>query len=217
MDAKEKIYVALCVMFIALVLVGNMIYQKFVYLNIFDIYTFEVSAGAIFYPLTFLVSDLIVEFFGASRAKFCVRLSILVSFCVSIMIYCIAQLKAVPWSKVDDQLFKLVFGHFGIAFAASIFTSYVSQSVDIYIYNVLRKLTADKYLWLRNNLSSAISLLVDTGLITILLGLFGILPKDQVNNLIINSYLFKILFTLSITPVFYLTYYLIKQKTKITS
>ncbi|RYE05674.1 MAG: VUT family protein [Rickettsiaceae bacterium] len=216
-DIKEKIYILLCAMFIALVLVGNMIYQKFVYLPIFGIYTFQISAGAILYPLTFLVSDLIIEFYGTNRAKFCLRLSILISFFISIMIYSIAGLKAVPWSKVDDELFKLVFGHFGIAFAASIFTSYISQSIDIYVYSLLKKLTTNKYLWLRNNLSSAISLFIDTALITVLLALFGILPKEQIDNLIFNSYLFKVLFTICITPLFYLAHYLIEQKTKIIS
>ncbi|MGI4775935.1 MAG: queuosine precursor transporter [Janthinobacterium lividum] len=214
MNKKEEIYILLCVIFVALMITSNMTYQKFVYLSVFNIHTFQLSAGAIFYPLTFLVSDLIIEFYDVGKAKFCLKLSILISFVVSIMIYFIAELEAVPWSKINDELFKLVFTHFGIAFLASMIASYVAQFVDIHIYTLIRKLTADRYLWLRNNFSSAVSLLIDTAIVTIFLAFFGILPQDQIDNLILNSYLFKLLFTVCATPLFYGAYYLIKRKIK---
>ena len=52
-----------------------MVYQKFVSLQ-FPFYKFELSVGAILYPLTFLVTDLIVESYGKEKAQFCVKLAV---------------------------------------------------------------------------------------------------------------------------------------------
>ncbi|KJV61517.1 hypothetical protein APHACPA_0525 [Rickettsia amblyommatis str. Ac/Pa] len=74
-NIKEKIYIILCTFFTVLIIVGNLIYQKFVYLNIFNFYILELSIGAIFYPLTLFING--SEFYGKERANFCVKLAII--------------------------------------------------------------------------------------------------------------------------------------------
>ena len=69
----DKIYTTICVLFAVLIVMGNMIYQKFVVLPILPFHTFELSVGAITYPLTFLLTDLIAEFYGKNKANFCVK------------------------------------------------------------------------------------------------------------------------------------------------
>ena len=64
---------SLCVLFAVLIVVCNLIYQKFVFLPILPFYSFELSVGAIIYLLTFLLTDLIAEFYGKNKANFCVR------------------------------------------------------------------------------------------------------------------------------------------------
>ena len=64
MTPKEKVYLTLCVTFSVVVVSGNLIYQKFIELPFFALHTFELSVGAILYPLTFLLTDLITEFYG---------------------------------------------------------------------------------------------------------------------------------------------------------
>ncbi len=56
MTIDEKIYITICVLFAILIVTGNLIYQKFVFLPILPFYTFELSVGAITYPLTFLLT-----------------------------------------------------------------------------------------------------------------------------------------------------------------
>lgn len=53
MTPKEKAYLTLCVMFSVMIVSGNLVYQKFIELPLFAIHTFELSVGAVFYPLTF--------------------------------------------------------------------------------------------------------------------------------------------------------------------
>ncbi|MCC8407084.1 MAG: queuosine precursor transporter [Rickettsia endosymbiont of Sceptobius lativentris] len=208
-NIKEKIYIILCTFFTVLIIVGNLIYQKFVYLNIFNFYILELSIGAIFYPLTFLLTDLIAEFYSKERANFCVKLAIIFNIIVVLIISLMDKLPATNWSNVDNITFHKVFGSYHISFLASTFACYISQLVDINIYLWIRKITKGKYLWIRNNFSTAISLFIDTFIVIGIMSLFNIFPFDQLGQLVLNSYSFKLFFTVFSTPIFYLAVWLI--------
>ncbi|MCC8418127.1 MAG: queuosine precursor transporter [Rickettsia endosymbiont of Glossina mortisans submortisans] len=201
-NIKEKIYIILCIFFTVLIIVGNLIYQKFVSLNIFNFYILELSIGAIFYPLTFLLTDLIAEFYGKERANFCVKLAIIFNIIVVLITSLMDKLKATNWSNVDNITFHKVFGSYHISFLASTFACYIAQLVDINIYLWIRKITKGKYLWIRNNFSTAISLFIDTFIVIGIMSLFNIFPFDQLGQLVLNSYSFKLFFTVFSTPIF---------------
>jgi uncharacterized integral membrane protein (TIGR00697 family) len=217
MQIQEKIYIFLCATFSTVIITGNLIYQKFVYLPILPFHTFELSVGAILYPLTFLITDLIAEFYGKDKARFCVKLAISMNILTAVIIGGMDQLEAASWSKIDNAMFHKVFGFYSIAFLGSIIANYIAQLVDIKIYLWIRNLTKEKYLWLRNNLSTSISLFIDTTIVISFLTIFGVLPMEQMSSLIINSYIFKLFFTILSTPLFYLSFYIIKTISKINS
>lgn len=204
MDSKEKTYVFLCTIFSVLITTGNLIYQKFVSLPIFSLYSFELSVGAIIYPFTFLITDVIAEFYGKEKARFCVTLAVAMNILVAVVVAMACMLEATSWSKVSNQQFSHIFGLFNLAFISSIIANYTAQSLDVFIYLWIRKFTNGRYLLLRSNLSTAISLFIDTSIVIILLSLFGIFPKEQVTSLILNSYSYKLFFTICSSPVFYL-------------
>ena len=113
---------------------------------------------------------------------------------------------------ISDSTFDLVFGFFGIAFIGSMIATYVSQSVDILIYMGIRKLTGvNRFLWLRNAGSTAISLLIDTSILMTFLCMLGAMPKDKIFHLILNSYSLKLVFTVCGIPIFYLAVFIINK------
>ena len=69
MTHKEKLYAGLCIILSMLIIVSNLTYRKFVTLDM-QFYKFEISVGAILYPLTFIITDVITEFFGKERIIF---------------------------------------------------------------------------------------------------------------------------------------------------
>ncbi|HJD56973.1 MULTISPECIES: queuosine precursor transporter [unclassified Candidatus Tisiphia] len=209
MQLEEKFYVSLCALFVVLIVVSNLVYQKFVYLPIFSIYTFELSVGAIFYPVTFLITNLISEFYGKEKAQFCVRLATSINILVLCIISFMGYLQATDWSKIDNNTFDSVFGAYSISLFGSMIASYTAQMIDIRLYLLIRKLTNNKYLFLRN-LSSAISLFVDTSIVIIFVTIIGVVPYEQMISLIFNSYLFKLFFTIVTTPIFYYVVYYIR-------
>lgn len=204
MTKLDKIYTGLCSLFSVLVVIGNLTSQKFVFLPIMDAYTFELSVGAMVYPLTFLITDLITEFYGKDRAMFCVRLAISMNMIAALMVSIMNLMPATAWSKIDDLIFHKVFGIYGLVFIGSTVSCYIAQSIDTTLYLWIRRITGGKYLWLRNNGSTAVSLLIDTSIVVTFLTILGALPLDQMLPLIINSYSFKLFFTICSTPLFYL-------------
>lgn len=212
MQPEEKLYTILCALFTVLVVVSNMVYQKFVYLPILSIYTFAISAGAIFYPASFLIINLITEFYGKERAKFCVRLSTTINITMCFLVQFIDGLEATQWSKVSNTTFNLIFGIYGFAILGSLIASYVAQMVDIRLYLIIKKLMNNKYLFLCN-LSSAISLLIDTAIVIVFIAIIGAAPYDQIFSLILNSYIYKVVFIIITTPIFFLIVVYLQNKT----
>lgn len=126
---------------------------------------------------------------------------------MNIFIACVVagadQLDATTWSKIDNATFHKVFGLYGVAFIGSIIACYTAQVVDITLYLWIRKITKGKWLWARNNGSTAISLFIDTFIIIAFMTAFHVFPLDRMWPLIINSYLFKLFFSICSTPLFY--------------
>ena len=203
MNKIDNIYTTLCALFSVLIVMGNLIYQKFVFLPVLPFHTFELSVGAVLYPLTFLLTDLITEFYGKEKANFCVRLGVSMNILVACIIMVMDQLESTTWSKVDNNTFHTVFGLYSIAFISSIIACYTAQLVDITLYVWIRKITKGKWLWARNNGSTAISLFIDTSIVISFMAIFHVLPADRMLPLIMDSYCFKVFFSVASTPLFY--------------
>ena len=216
------IYILLSGIFISCLISCNLIFLKFFSLKIsFLNITFTQSVGLIAYPITFLVTDIVSEIYGRKKANFLVISGIISSIVVLGLIFIADFLPAANWSipenkKVDDEIFHLVFGQFGIAMAASLFTYLVCQLIDIRIFHFWKKLTKGKYLWLRNNFSTITSQLVDTFLILFLL--MSLSPEEGLQNwsdlkkLFLNGFLFKILVALIDTIPLYLLVNFLRKK-----
>ena len=134
LDILEKIYIFLCMMFCLLIILANLVYRKFVILEIPFLKSLEISAGVLLYPFTFLISDLIAEFYGKRKAIFCIRITMLVCVITAVMITYIDNLKATHWSEINNEVFHKVVGFFSVAFIGSVIASYVSQTLDVYLY-----------------------------------------------------------------------------------
>ena len=106
----QRIYLILVGLFIASLVVSNLIFQKFFYWDFFGLYTFEISVGILPYPITFLITDLISEIYGKRKANQIVTMGIFASLFSLLIISVATAVPATNWSPVDDALFSKVFG-----------------------------------------------------------------------------------------------------------
>ena len=216
------LYIILTGVFISCLITCNLIFLKFfsIKINFLNI-TFTQSVGLIAYPITFLITDVVSEIYGRKKANYLVLSGIISSIIVLGLIFIADYLPAADFSdpkynKVNDKVFNLVFGQFGTAMAASLFTYLVCQLIDIRLFHFWKKLTKGKYLWLRNNFSTITSQLFDTFLILFLLMTFspeeGLQNWNDLKKLFINGFLFKIIVALIDTIPLYLIVNFIRKK-----
>ena len=208
----QRIYLILGALFIASLVVSNLIFQKFFYWNFFGIYTFEISVGILPYPITFLITDIISEVYGKKKANQVVTAGIFASFFSLLIIYVSAAVPATDWSPIDDALFTKVFGATAIAVLASMLAYLFAQYIDIQIFHFWKRITKGKHLWIRNNFSTFFSQFVDTFTVLILLCSFGKIDWALFGGLLLSGFLFKVLVAACDTPLLYAAVFVIRKR-----
>lgn len=200
----------ICASFCTIVVISNILSAKMVPLPILAI---AVPAGLIVYPLTFLLSDLVTEVYGAAHAKWMVYIALAMSLLSFGLIQAVLLL---PESGQNDQkAFQAVLGLSGLRIFSSLISYLASQLVDIQLYAAIKRWTGPKFLWLRNNGSTCASQMVDTVLIDLLFLWGGLgMAMGEVAPIMLFSYAYKTFFSLLCTPVFYLLVFLIRGRWK---
>ncbi len=211
----ETIYLILAGLFITSLVTSNLIFQKFFSWNPFGLYEFELSVGIIAYPITFLITDIISEIYGRKRANKVVIAGVFASFFALLIIIVSTESTATSWSPISDSEFKKVFGFTYIAVGASLVAYLIAQFLDVQIFHFWKRKTKGKHLWLRNNFSTFGSQFLDTATILLLLCSFEVIEWNLFGKLLINGYLFKVLFALFDTPIIYLLVFFIRKYFKI--
>jgi len=207
----ETLYLILGSLFITSLVTSNLIFQKFFTWSPFGIYTFELSVGIIAYPITFLVTDIISEVYGRKRANRLVKAGVFASAFALLIVVISTNATATEWSPINDGTFKQVFGFTFVAVGASLAAYLLAQFLDVQIFHFWKRLTKGKHLWLRNNFSTFASQLVDTVTVLFLLCSFEVIEWDLFGILLLNGYLFKVMFALVDTPIIYAAVYFIRK------
>ena len=213
MEFKEKLFLLLSSIFLTSLVVGNIIgTTKFV--NVFGL---TVPAGTLAYPFTFLATDLICELYGKKRAQVLVWVGFSMNFFMLGLMMLGHYLKDASGVSGATSTFESVYGFMIGNVIASMFAYLVAQSVDVKLFHFWKHLTKGKHLWLRNNLSTVVSQLVDTTAILSVLYIANNLGDSirtisDLISLIIASYLFKFFIALLDTPLFYIGVWGLKDK-----
>ncbi len=197
----DFLFLLLSSLFIAALVTTNLIANKFVSVNL-GFKTFQISAGILPYPITFLITDILSEIYGKKKTQRVVIAGFFASVFVLFTLWLGNQFSAIEDSPVSDIMYKQVFANSWRVILSSMLAYLVAQSVDVRIYHFWKNLTNGKYLWLRNNASTIVSQLVDTTLVVCVL-FIGVLPFNQILALIIDGWMFKALFAFLDTPLMY--------------
>lgn len=207
----DLIYLILAGIFIASLVSCNLIFQKFFTWTPFGLYTFEISVGILPYPITFLVTDLISEIYGAKRANRVVVAGLISSIFVLGVISLADFAPATSWSPVTNDEFSKVFGLTTVSVGASMAAYLAAQFIDIRLFHFWKTVTKGKHLWIRNNFSTMTSQFVDTALVVGLLCTVGAIEWERFGSLLLAGWMFKAIVAALDTPVLYISTYGIRQ------
>jgi len=209
------LYIFLGGLFIAFLIVCNLISNKFISVQTcLREEPFVLSAGILPYPVTFLITDLLSEFYGRKRTA----VVILTGFIASILTVGVLNLgaifPAIEGSPVSDETYAVVFGNSWRVIGASMTAYIIAQLVDVQLYEFWKKRTKGKMLWLRNNGSTIFSQLVDTVLVVIVLFL-GTKSSNEILSIIRDGWIFKVVCALIDTPIIYVSVFSIQRSFKL--
>ncbi|PRQ09271.1 Inner membrane protein YhhQ [Enhygromyxa salina] len=208
-DAYEQTYLVLAGLFIAALVACNLIFQKFFMVEIplpgGGTHVFRQSVGIIAYPLTFLVTDVLSEIYGARRANQVVLAGLVASIFTTGLVE-LADLAPSAEFGIGSETFHGVFGLSKVAVFASMMAYLTAQFIDIRLFHFWKRVTMGKHLWLRNNASTITSQLVDTFVVLALLASFSAagITWENLPKLFLDGLLFKWTIALLDTPLFYL-------------
>ena len=186
-----------------------------------------VAIGVLPYPITFLCTDFISELYGRKRANMVVWVGLILNVWLLLVLWVGGELDApsnllpdgtlpltienggveVPHGYAFYEIRKLTFG----ATLASMIAYLAAQFVDVHIFHFLKEKTQGKKLWLRNNVSTLASQLIDTIAVILITHFYAhALPIDEDKALfaqllmfVTSGYIFKLVFALLDTIPFY--------------
>jgi len=168
------------------------------------------AVGVLPYPVTFLCTDFLSEFYGRRRANFVVAVGVLINLWVCLFLWLGGVLPGAAGSGTDGLFFDLRRLAFGTVMA-SMLAYLAAQFVDVWLFHFWKKLTRGRHLWLRNNGSTMVSQLVDTVAVILITHYYAhALPVDvaapivpQLAVFIWSGYVFKLVIAALDTAPFY--------------
>ena len=173
-----------------------------------------VALGTILFASTFLCTDILSEYFDKNKA----RMNILIGFCAFLFMTLLMVITIGFKPSSDDwvqESLSNVFTPMTRFFIASMIAYLISQYFDVWFFNYIKRVTSEKYLWLRNNLSTIASSLVDNTVFSIFAWILLNPEPVSIYNVImiyiLGTYLLRILLALFDTPLIYLAKFFIKK------
>lgn len=161
---------------------------------------FVLPAAVVAYPITFLMTDVIGEIWGKAEANRTVRNGFICQLISLVLISAAILLPVAPFAD-NQAAFEGVLGQSFRVVAASMAAYLIAQWNDVFIFHKLKEKYCGKYKWLRNNVSTLLSQLLDTA-IFITIAFVGTVPN--IFTMILSQYAVKASYALLDTPFFYL-------------
>lgn len=210
MTRSERLYLILCGIFITALLTAEMTGGKLIEFRLSSGWTFIMTMGVIPFPVTFLITDIINEYYGKKGIRFITFIGMAMVLMAFVILFIDMSIPASSVSPVTDEMFNGVFGLSARIIAGSLTAYLIGQLIDIYVFFWIRQKTKDKLLWLRATGSTVISQLIDS-FVVLFIAFYGQLTAEQILNIGMTNYLYKFFIALALTPLIYLAHFAIDK------
>ena len=205
MRRKERVFVLLTALFVAALIAGDFVGGKF-----FSFAGRSLSAGIIPFPLTFVLTDVVNEFYGKEGARRLTYAGLAAAVFVWAVINLALALPTVSDSPISDQVFRSAFGTSARLYVASLTAYMIGQLLDISIFQLLRRATGERLLWLRSTGSTVLSQAIDSISVSFVF-LVGTRPLPFIFSNAANNYVGKLIMAVLLTPLIYAGHSVIRR------
>lgn len=182
---------------------------------------FNLTAGVVLWPVVFIMTDIINEYYGLKGVRF---LSYLTVGLISLsFVACFIAIRLSPadwWYAVNlekgvpdsQKAFAAILGQGLWIIIASIIAFLIGQLLDVLVFRNIKRLTGEKYIWLRATGSTMVSQLIDSFVVIIIAFKIGAdWSWGKVLAISMVNYAFKFIVAILITPLIYLVHELIEK------
>ena len=233
-DKSTKLFLVLAGVFITNALVAEFIGGKIfslektigietIYFSLFGEQglSFNLTAGVLLWPVVFIMTDIINEYYGMRGVRFLSYLTVaLISFSFLAAFAAIHLMPADWWVGVNaengipdmQKAYTQIFGQGMWIILGSIVAFLIGQVLDVFVFHKIKLLTGERKVWLRATGSTVISQLIDSLVVIFIafkIGQGWSFPKVLAIALV--GYSYKFVVAILITPVIYLVHYLIDR------
>ncbi len=167
---KPDVLIAL---YVAFVLISNIIAYKIAAFN-FGFITFYATSATLVFSVTFLLTDIVNEKFGRRETHKMIFTAFITQVAVAFFILLAINLEPAPFFT-DQEIFAKILGFAPRIMLASWIAFLISENADAIIFSLFKNLTKGKYLWARNVFSSIPSMALDT-IIFVTIAFYGVQP-----------------------------------------
>ena len=172
------------------------------------------TAGVLLWPLVFIMTDVINEYFGVRGVRFISWLAAALVVYAFVFAYAAIELAPAAWwvsvaesRGVPDMqaAFANIFGQGLWTIGGSLTAFLIGQLIDVVIFQRIRALTGERWIWLRATGSTAVSQLVDSFVVLYIAFVLG--PQQWPIDLFLAigtvNYCYKMLTAVALIPLIY--------------
>lgn len=187
---------------------------------------FNLTAGVLLWPVVFVMTDIINEYYGQKGVRFLSWLT--VGLIVYAFLMAFLAMKTPPndwWQSISgmrddpakslpdmDLAFRRIFGQGMWIIAGSVIAFLIGQLIDVIVFHKIRRWTGEKKIWLRATGSTLVSQFIDSFIVLLIAFHIGS-DWDLVRVLAIGvvNYTYKFTMAILLTPVIYGVHGLIER------
>ncbi|MCB0510956.1 MAG: queuosine precursor transporter [Bacteroidetes bacterium] len=188
-------------------------------------FSFNLTAGVLLWPVVFVMTDIINEYYGKRGVKFLSNLTVGLLAYAFIMYYLAIQLVPADWwitsktmNGVNDMQagYQQILGQGAAIIFGSLTAFLLGQVIDVGIFHKIKQMTGEKYIWLRSTGSTVVSQFIDS--FVVLFIAFYFVPKyltgqpwpfKMILAIGIGNYIYKFIVAIVLTPVIYFAHHYI--------
>ncbi len=185
--------------------------------------SFNMSAGVVTWPLIFIMTDIINEYFGVKQVRFLsILAAILIAYAFMVVGFAMGLVPSNFWINQTmnghtvnmDLAFNGIFGQGMWIIGGSIIAFLIGQMADVLIFHRIKRSTGEKLLWLRATGSTLVSQFIDSFVVIFIA--FYINPNyhwswQMVAAIGLVNYTYKFLVAILMTPILYLVHGIIDK------
>lgn len=199
-------------------------------LSIFgNAFSFNLTAGVLLWPVVFIMTDIINEYYGVKGVRFLSFLAAaLIAYTFIMFQGAIGLTPADFWignyknQRIEDanEAYRVILGQGSWIIIGSLAAFLIGQILDVLVFHSIKRMTGEKAIWLRATGSTLVSQLIDS--FVVLFIAFYIGPRVSGNqgtpwslNLVlaicVGNYIYKFILAIIMTPVIYVVHALIER------